>query len=396
MRGLARLRVLIVAVAAAATVIGLAPAASASYQMSPVGPGSNWVPNGGVHAVALSPDGGTVYVGGAFHVASTATGGVAALDAVTGARKWQIDTNGDVRALALNGDQLLMGGAFTAVSGTTHRKIASVSAATGTVTSTFKGVVGGTVRDIVVVNGIVYFGGAFSNHGAMAQVGLGAVTATTGANVTSFTAGVGYTAPGSTTRTNGTVYALGTDGTRLFVGGKFTDVGIGQPRSQLASFSLATNALDAWAPATACGSCNVIWDLTIRDNKVFTVGRNPGTLYTVDKGTAAVIYRAPGYFNGDSQAVSVGPDGHVYVGGHFVTVKISAVTYSRPLVAEFAEINGKLVLQPFTTRFVTSYPGVWALASGPNGLYVGGDFTAAGPQVNGRNVDPYFAIFPPA
>src|SRR3954447_21825678 len=181
MRG--RIRLAVVALAGALTVVGLAPAASAAYNPEPVGP--SWVPDGGVHAVAT--DGSTVYVGGAF------TGGVAALDALTGALKWRGNANGDVRALALNGSHLLLGGAFTTVGGATHRKLASVNAATGAVDAAFKPAPGGTVRDIVVANGIAYYGGQFTN--------LGAVDPTTGAAV-----------PGFNVSTNGQVYALGTDG----------------------------------------------------------------------------------------------------------------------------------------------------------------------------------------
>jgi methionine-rich copper-binding protein CopC len=309
-----------------------------------------------------------VYVGGAF------TGGVAALDALTGALKWLGDANGDVRALALNGGRLLLGGAFTTVGGTTHRKLAAVNAATGAVDNAFKPAPGGTVRDIVVVNGIAYFGGQFTN--------LGAVDATTGTAV-----------PGFTFSTNGQVYALGTDGTRLYIGGKFTAVN-GLTRNTLASVTLATSTLDPWAPAAGCAitNCNVIWDLTVDvpRHRVYTVGRNPGTLYTVDTATAGVVFRAPGAFNGDSQAVTLAPDGHVYVGGHYVRVTIRGVVYDRMLVSEWDVSGTTPVIQPFSTRFVTSYPGVWAMASTNARLYVGGDFTQAGAQKR----FPYFAMFP--
>ena len=365
-RGRGRLRVVVVALAVALTVIGLAPAASAAYNPEPVGPA--WVPNGGVHAVVT--DGSTVYVGGAF------TGGVAALDALSGSLKWLGNANGDVRALALSGTRLLLGGAFTTVGGTTHRKLAAVNAATGAVDNAFKPAPGGTVRDIVVVNGIAYFGGQFPK--------LGAVDATSGAAV-----------PGFTFSTNGQVYALGTDGSRLYIGGRFTTVN-GSTRNTLASVTLATNALDSWAPAAGCSTCNVIWDLTVDPAKgrVYTVGRNPGTLYTVNTQTGAVVFRAPGSFNGDSQAVTLGPDGHVYVGGHFVTVTIRGVVYPRMLVADFDVSGPTPVIGAFSTRFVTSYPGVWGLTSTGSRLYVAGDFTAAGSKVNGKNVHPYLAMFP--
>ncbi|WP_158580037.1 Ig-like domain-containing domain [Geodermatophilus marinus] len=359
--------------AALVTVVGLAPAASAAYSPEPVGPA--WVPDGGVHAVAVS--GGVVYVGGSF------TGGVAALTADTGQLIWRGTANGDVRALALttDGSHLLLGGAFTTVGGTTHRKLASVHAGTGAVDNTFRGTAGGTVRDIVVVGNTAYFGGAFTQHGGMAQQGLGAVDATTGALVSSFTASA-----------NGTVYALGTDGSRLFIGGGFTTVD-GQPRNQLASVTLSSHSLDSWAPARACTGCNLIWDLTVGGNRVYTVGRNAGTGYTVDKNTGAFVLRVTGGVNGDSQAVTLSPDGRtLYIGGHFVTV----AGQTRMLVAEFDVSGNRAVLGPFSTRFVTSYPGVWAMASTSSRLYVGGDFTAAGSRVGGQNRYPYFAIFPDA
>src|SRR4051812_15933792 len=364
-RGRTRLRVAVVALAAALTVLGLASAASAAYTPEPVGP--SWVPDGGVHAVAT--DGVTVYVGGAF------TGGVAALDAMTGALKWRGDANGDVRALALNGSHLLLGGAFTTVGGATHRKLASVNAASGAVDAAFKPAPGGTVRDIVVVNGIAYYGGQSPTGGAV-------------------TAPRGPAVPGFTVSTNGQVYALGTDGARLYIGGKFTAVN-GLTRNTLASVTLSTNALDPWTPAPGCAitNCNVIWDLTVDvpRRRVYTVGRNPGTLYTVDTGpAAAVVFRAPGAFNGDSQAVTLAPDGHVYVGGHYVRVTIRGVVYDRMLVSEWDVSGTTPVIQPFSTRFVTSYPGVWAMASTGSRLYVGGDFTQAGAQKR----FPYFAMFP--
>ena len=47
-------------------------------------------------------------------------------------------------------------------------------------------------------------------------------------------------------------------------------------------------------------------------------------------------------------------------------------------------------LLPFAPRFVTTYPGIWALASTATSLYVGGHFTGAGPPPRQH---PYLAIF---
>jgi hypothetical protein len=326
----------------------------------------------------VATDGSTVYVGGAF------TGGVVALSANGGALLWNGNANGDVTALALSNGHLLLGGAFTTVGGATHRKLASVNASTGAVDTKFRPSVGGTVRDIVVVGNTAYFGGAFTNQNGIAQTGLGAVDITLGG------ATYGKAVTGFNATTNGQVYALGTDGTRLFIGGKFTAVN-GQTRNELASITLSTNTLDTWAPAAACTGCNVVWDLTLDKgkNRVYTVGRNAGTLYTVDMTSGARLFAVKGS-NGDSQAVTLAPDGLVYVGGHFTSI----AGQTRYLVAAFNVSGSSPVLQPFSARFVTSYPGVWGMASTGSYLYVGGAFTAAGPKVNGQNKYPYFAIFP--
>jgi hypothetical protein len=382
MRALNRIRAAIVGVASAATVVALAPAALAYNSAVVVGSTAAWVPNGAVHSVVT--DGTTVWVGGAF------TGGVVALSADGGQLLWQGTADGDVTALALYNGHLLMGGAFNSVGGATHRKLASVNATTGAVDTGYKAAAGGTVRDIVVVGTTEYFGGAFTNHGGMTQTGLGAVDVSSGKVVTTFTPS-----------TTGNVYALATDGTRLFVGGMFTGIApaAGQTalvRNELASVTLATNLIDAWAPAAACTGCNVVWDMTLDtpNHRLYTAGRNAGFMYTVDSVSGARIYKLAA--NGDSQAITLGPDGNVYVGGHFTTVTVGSVTSSRIIVAGFSvgPTVKTPVLLPFSARFVTTYPGVWAMGSNGGHLYVGGAFTAAGPKVSGANAYPYFANFP--
>src|SRR4051812_14751199 len=75
--------------------VGLSPGAFATYSADPVGP-VGWVPDGPVQATVVQ--GGRVYVGGSF------TGGVAALDASTGALVWTGALNGGVRGLAVSTD----------------------------------------------------------------------------------------------------------------------------------------------------------------------------------------------------------------------------------------------------------------------------------------------------
>jgi outer membrane protein assembly factor BamB len=297
---------------------------------------------------------------------------VAALDATTGAPVWIGTANGDVRALAMSADgsRVLAGGAFTTVTGVTHRKLASLDVADGTADPTWKAAAGGTVRDIVVQGDTAYFAGAFTSHAGMTQMGLGAVSVSTGKNVTDFT-----------TTTDGIVYALATDGTRLYFAGKFTAVD-GLPRNQVASVTLATRTLDLWAPPRMCTECNVDWDMTTANGVVYVVGRNGGAVVAFDALTGLPRWRV-NRANGDAQAVTLF-DGRLWVGGHFTTIN----ALPRVTLAAFNPATG--VLDPVSARFVTTYPGIWALGSSSNRLYVGGHFTAAGPKPNRF---PYFAMF---
>jgi len=342
--------------------------AFAAYAPDPV-VGTSWHPDGPVNSVLYS--GSRVYVGGTF------TGGVAALDSTTGALLWNANADGDVRALALSSDgsQLLAGGAFTHVGGVTHRRLASLNPATGAAATTWKASAGGTVRDIVVVGGTAYFGGVFTSQNGISQHGLGALTVTSGKAVAAFT-----------TTTDSKVYALATDGARLYFGGDFTTVN-GQARASLASVTLATGTLDAWSPTRACSVCNLYWDLALDGTHLFAASRNAGAVTSVDTSTARRAWTQNA--NGDAQALTV-IGGDLYVGGHFTKIPNPTDKVPGGILAKLAEATGA-VDQTFRPKFVTTFPGVWALDASATRLFVGGHFTGAGLTQPSRY--PYFAMF---
>lgn len=91
-------------------------------------------PNGYVNSIALSANCGTAYIGGSF----TTVGGVvanhiAAVSASTGAliSTFIHSANSEVEALLIHGNHLLVGGYFTAISGSTRRYLASLNPITG-------------------------------------------------------------------------------------------------------------------------------------------------------------------------------------------------------------------------------------------------------------------------
>ena len=354
-----------------ALVVSFAAApAAADYGSDPIGPA--WVPDGPVLAVATS--GSRVFVGGGF------TGGVAALDASTGALLWSGDAAGDVRALALSSDgtHLIAGGLFSRVGGERHANLASLRVGDGAPEPGWTANAAGRVRDILVRGDTAYFGGTFAQHNGLDQRGLGAVRVSTGEPVPAFHA-----------TTDGNVYALATNGSRLFVGGSYTQVD-GQPRDSLASVDLTSNALDAWRPTRPCTGCNLQWDVLVNGSTVYVSGRNAGAVTAFDAASAARRWRVPA--NGDAQALTLA-DGKLYAGGHFVEIGDDELRVPRTQLAALDPATG--AIDPdFRPRFVDSYPGIWALASTSTRLYAGGYFASAGPRPPARY--PYFAMFPAA
>jgi outer membrane protein assembly factor BamB len=349
--------------------VGLASAASAAYSPTPTGP-TGWVPDGPVHAIVHS--GNTLYVGGLF------TGNLVALNASTGAVQWNANLNGDVRAIAVDGSRVFAGGAFTTATSNgvtvTHRKLVNVSAVDGSADPRWKATAGGTVRDMVVYNGNVYFGGVFSTANGVAQKGLGSATE----------AAPGKAAPGFTTTTDNSVFGMALAGSRLVFSGNYTTVN-GLPRASLASVTLPADTLDPWSPARVCSGCNQYWDVTVDGNYAYIGSSGPGGhLGAYDLTTGRQRWTSISG-NGDVQAVTVS-GGVLYAGGHFGT--IGGGTHH--LLAAVNPLTG-LVDPNFAVRFVGLYPGIWALDATTTSLNVGGHFTAAGPSPNKY---PYLAFFP--
>jgi hypothetical protein len=363
------------AAAPVAGVIAFAAPAHAAYTVEPVALG--WHPTGGVHA-SVSAN-GVVYLGGKLD----GTGGIAAVNGDTGNLLWMVPANNDVRALALSpdGSTLYAGGAFTTVNGATPKHVAALKVSDHSVIATFKGAAAGTVRDLVASGNDVYVAGKITTVGGVTQRGLGAVNAATGARDAGFT----FSADND-------VLGLALAGTRLVLSGSFTHIN-GAARNELASIDLSTNTLTGWAPAKLCSACDQYWDVqTDGTNAYVATSGNAAGVFNLATGVRP--WRISG--TGDFQAVWLPGDGRVYFGGHFgagvwSSVAPGTVVNARMLVAVFTA-SGQI--DPAWTPYLyTAYPGVWAFTSTGTKLWVGGDFT--GEQVNGRNnKQPYVAAYP--
>lgn len=215
-------------------------------------------------ALAVSPDGATVYVGGTF--AAVAAGGrstpranaAAFSSAGAGATlDWNPAPNNTVRALALSpaGDRVYLGGTFDQVGGQAHSRIARVLATgTGAPTAWYAFTTSGTVYDVAVSldGNTVFTGGTFTRAGGVNLNGVAALNGTTGQAVAGWDAGLRPDANNATA-----VYSLAytlvgpgpTPTPRLYLGGAFGP-------SPAAAVDPATGArVTAWAPAiTSRGS----------------------------------------------------------------------------------------------------------------------------------------------
>lgn len=143
--------------------------------------------NGPVHAIAASADGTRLFIGGQFtRVNGEPRQNLAAIDAKTGAlvADWQADTTGavpTVTALAVNGDELLVGGRFAGIDGSDKEKLAKLDATTGDLVTWNTWVNGAVLEFGVDPDGsTLWLGGEFTRIRGTDQPYFGAVDLATG------------------------------------------------------------------------------------------------------------------------------------------------------------------------------------------------------------------------
>lgn len=146
--------------------------------------------NGQALAIAASPDGSRIYVGGDF---TTVNGvqrlRVAALDPTTGAliNGFAPKMGATVRAIVASNSTVWMGGTFTSVGSASRNRLASVRASDGALLSWAPNAANGRVNALALspVEDRVVVGGAFTtlNGSSKPGYGLGMVGATSGTNL---------------------------------------------------------------------------------------------------------------------------------------------------------------------------------------------------------------------
>jgi hypothetical protein len=287
-----RIRAAISATALAATAVLITPVpANAAPALTYVPDSAWWGTNGRVNDIVAQ--GNRVYISGGFDYVGPATGHGVAVDATSGVSRvpvpmidgpvyaavpdgtggWylggdfrhvggqfrrdaaQIDANGQVtgwnpkpddvvRALAVLGSQVVLGGNFTQVGQTpvTATRIGSVDLNKGDATPGFSASANGAVLELLSSGSSLYVAGSFTAVSGVARSGLARLTA------------AGVVDASFAGRATGAVRALSLspDAATLYAGGDFTSVssgGTSTSRSRLAAFSTASGAVTSWAPA---------------------------------------------------------------------------------------------------------------------------------------------------
>jgi len=315
---------------------------------------TSWAPslNAQAFALAASPDGTRIYVGGEF----TTVGGVsklriAALDATTGAviTSFNARANTRVRALATSGSTVYLGGNFTDINGTARSKVGSVAASNGAVTTWNPGA-DAEVFGLVAPgsSGKVVAGGRFTTFGGRAAYGMGAVNATTGA---------GLAWPiNSVVRNAGTdaaIYSLSTNGTNVFGTGYV----FGGGGNFEGTFNADTNG-------------NIVW---VTDCRGDTYSSMPigGVLYSVGHahdcrsigGNPETNPRS--YQYALAQTAARGPNNAINVSGRFLNKPAPMPLHWLPTLT-----GGS---------FTGTSQAAWSVAGNANYVVLGGEF----PRVNG-------------
>jgi hypothetical protein len=333
-------------------------------------PTPTWQTNGRVLAVAHSAT--TVYLAGTFTsvrppgnrpgVGEVARNRAAAFDTTTGGLlAWNPNANGEVRALAVAGPTVYLGGNFTSVGGLTRRRIAAVDASSGQATA-WNPAVSAKVNALATDGSTVWLGGSFSTVNGSARLRLAAVSATTAA-VTPFRADIDGEADGSGPYVN----ALALQGPSLYVAGAFGRIG-GVNRTASARVDPASGAVDAWTAATRYAATAIA--APADGTRVYVGGRGPGgyvAAYSATTG-ATIWSRNP---DGDVQALTA-TAADVYVGGHFDVVG----GLTRHHLANLSPTTGMV---GSWDPGADSSAGVFALDTDTSSrLWVGGEFTRTG------------------
>ena len=377
-----RVRRLAAALTAALTVLALAlgglvltssPAAAAVDDRTPA---NGWRPSGGT-AYALARTGDMVIIGGTFTSMVSSTGAtasrsrLAAVSASTGALlSWAPNPNGEVRALAVSpdGQTVYVGGTFTSIGGASRANLGAVLASTGSATA-FTADTNATVRTLLVHGSSLFAGGIFYRVRGSDRGGGAELDPTTGA-----------LKPWNP-RTNYGTYAIepAPDGSGIYVGGPFTTAG-GVARSFVAKVATGTGNLLPWTSGSTCqdalNPC-VVYAIRAEGTELFLGMGGPGGRVT---DLVAATGQQRWWTSGDGDVQTLVLSGsRLYAGGHFAATtngvpRAGLVSLDRRTGAVLDDLDAQ----------VLGGTGVWSLLADGDRLRFAGQFSTVDGASVGR------------
>ena len=205
-----------------------------------------WNPNadGDVHALAVT--GTRVYAGGAFtNINNQKNHFLVALDKTNGLPViWPTAANGPVYSLALSASTVYAGGSYSSIGGQPRNSIAELDAGTAVATpwnpnATYFSFPA-SVRALALSGSLIYVGGSFDMIGGQSRICLAAIDRASGS------------ATAWNPNPDGALYALALSGGALYAAGEFFNIG-GQPRYTVAALDPATGLAFPWQMPSAPG-----------------------------------------------------------------------------------------------------------------------------------------------
>jgi hypothetical protein len=345
---------------------------------------TGWNPAPDAAVFALEVSGNTIYIGGANWTAPVGTRSrkyLAAIDATTGiaVNTWNPNPNNNVRAIAIVGSTVYVGGDFTTISVANRRGFAALNAGNGAAQSLdLQLQSAGTanlIRSLLVQSNVLFVGGSFTNAlGAVHPMLVGVDLATGQAVPTP----LGSEFNGPLGAVFGASALAGANGT-VFVGGEFQSIG-GVARQRAGALSLSTGAPLPWAPAFDA----TVLSFAHGSNRVYVGGaftnlnstnqvRGLAAVDPINGEPLAFTFLGTNQFTGVRVSALAVSSNVVYAGGDFTFFG----NVQRRLVAALNAVNGSLI-----TNFDAKLGGggfsggVTGLAVSRTNLYLAGDFTA--------------------
>jgi trimeric autotransporter adhesin len=297
-------------------------------------------------------------------VSGAQRGDLAAFDAASGALLgWNPNGDGDVQALANDGQTVVAGGQLNSVGGVNHQYLAAIDTTTGKATGLDLGL-DGSVTAITSGGQTLFIAGGFAHVQGQFRDWLAEFNPSTG-QVTSWQPQAQFA--------DNTPEALAVSTGTVYVGGEFSGFNTSKgfvSRRALAAFSRTTGKLTSWNPSAD----GAVFTLALTGGLIYAGGVFEHIGFTPRNGVAAITaqgsatsWNANVNLTGVVDALQIAGS-TVYLGGSFD----SLAGQSRVDLAAVTASSGALL--PWAPNTTAPFGTVQTLIAGGNTVYVGGNF----------------------